>query len=169
VGSGTFVEKSKLVLGEQKGQSMEITRRTDYAIRLIAALANNEAKPLSVRDAALAQDVPYAFARSIQHDLVLAGVVSSIRGAAGGMLLACDPQDLTLLDLIEALQGPISVAVCATEKNWCHREEDCVFHPVWEGANDILRDYFSSVSIKELIDGKRAYLGESTIAALRKH
>ncbi|MCL2632465.1 MAG: Rrf2 family transcriptional regulator [Coriobacteriia bacterium] len=139
---------------------MDITRRTDYAIRLIAALVLNDGKPMSVREASEQYDVPYAFARSIQHALVQAGLVRSIRGAHGGMLLNADPNELTLFQLIEAVQGPINVAVCTTDKGWCSRDEHCQFHKVWEGANSLLIDYLESVSIKELLEGERAGLTE---------
>jgi Rrf2 family protein len=139
---------------------MEISRRTDYAIRLIAALLLNDGKPLSVREAAGMQDVPYAFARSIQHDLVRSGILASVRGAQGGMLLAIDPKDLTLFRLIETVQGPVSIAICTTDKDWCARHQGCQFHKVWEGINDIMKDYLSSVSIKQLIEGERAHLTE---------
>ncbi|MDR3053169.1 MAG: Rrf2 family transcriptional regulator, partial [Coriobacteriales bacterium] len=137
---------------------MEISRRTDYSIRLIAALSLNEGRPLSVREAAEAQGVPYAFARSIQHDLVLSGFITSIRGARGGMLLAKDPEVLTLLELIEAVQGPVSVAICTADKDWCTRHRGCQFHNVWEGANRLLRDYLGSVSIRDLLNGQMAHL-----------
>jgi Rrf2 family protein len=139
---------------------MEISRRTDYAIRLIAALLLNDGKPLSVREAATMQDVPYAFARSIQHDLVRSGILSSVRGAQGGMLLAVDPQDLTLYRLIETVQGPVSVAICTTDAEWCARHKGCQFHAVWNGINAIMEDYLSSVSIKDLLDGEQAHLSE---------
>ncbi len=125
--------------------------------------------PLSVREAAKAQDVPYAFARSIQHDLVLAGLVTSIRGASGGMMLACDPKKLTPLELIESVQGPITVSICATEDDWCPRERNCSFHPVWEGANMLLKDYFSSMSVQELIDGQKAFLSDKVIAQVSRN
>jgi Rrf2 family protein len=137
---------------------MEISRRTDYAIRLIAALLQNEGRPLSVRQAALMQGVPYAFARSIQHDLTRSGVLASVRGAHGGMLLAADPNELTLYQLIEVVQGPVSIAICTTDKDWCMRRKGCQFHRVWEGANSLLKDYLTSVTIKDLLEGKPAYL-----------
>jgi Rrf2 family protein len=145
---------------------MEISRRTDYAIRLIAALLQNAGKPLSVRTAATMQDVPYAFARSIQHDLVRSGIITSVRGACGGMLLAVDPTELTLYQLIEVVQGPVSVAICTSDKDWCARHSGCQFHRVWEGANSILRDYLTSVTIQELIEGKSAYLSSASIGAV---
>jgi Rrf2 family protein len=137
---------------------MEISRRTDYAIRLIAALLMHDGQPLSVREAASMQGVPYAFARSIQHDLVRNGVIRSIRGARGGMVLAADPTKLTLYELIEIVQGPVSVAICTSDEEWCERHANCQFHRVWEGANALLKDYLSSVSIKELLEGKTAHL-----------
>ncbi|MCL2151123.1 MAG: Rrf2 family transcriptional regulator [Coriobacteriia bacterium] len=143
---------------------MDITRRTDYAIRLIAALALNDGKPLSVREAAERYDVPYAFARSIQHSLVLAGLVRSLRGTQGGMLLAVDPAELTLSALIKAVQGPISIAVCTKDEGWCSREKNCQFHKVWLGANTLLSDYLGSVSIKQLLDGETAHLTELSYA-----
>jgi len=139
---------------------MDVTRRTDYAIRLIAALTLSDGKPLSVREAAEQNDVPYAFARSIQHALVKAGLIRSVRGAQGGMLLNVDPAELTLYQLIEAVQGPINVAICTTDKDWCQFEEHCQFHKVWEGANMLLEDYLDSVSIRQLLDGETARLTE---------
>ena len=139
---------------------MDITRRTDYAIRLIAALTLNDGKPLSVREVAEQNDVPYAFARSIQHALVQAGLIRSVRGAQGGMLLETTPSELTLRQLIEAVQGPISVAVCTNDRDWCSRERSCQFHKVWEGANQLLNDYLDSVSIKQLLSGETAHLTE---------
>lgn len=141
---------------------MDITRRTDYAIRLIAALIDKGEKPLSVREAAEIQSVPYTFARSIQHDLALGGFIRSVRGARGGMILAKDSDTLTLLELIEAVQGPVNVAICTTSPGWCDRDQHCEFHRVWEGANDLIRDYLSSVTIKELLLGKYAHLTDAT-------
>ena len=141
---------------------MDITRRTDYAIRLIAALMNNDDTPLSVREAAEHEDVPYAFARSIQHDLALNGFIRSTRGAHGGMTLAKDPETLTLLELVEAVQGKVSVSVCTNSPGYCDRDEYCHFHEVWEGANQLLRDYLSSTTIKDLLEGKPAYLTSAT-------
>ena len=140
---------------------MEISRKTDYAIRLVAALMLNEGKPLSVRKAAAMQDVPYSFARGIQHDLVNSGVITAIRGAHGGMMLAIDPDEYTLSELIETLQGPISLAICLSEKGWCSRDEACVFHRVWEGGSKLIRDYLSSITMKDIIEGKSPYVKET--------
>jgi len=140
---------------------MEITRRTDYAIRLIAALLEHQGTPFSVREAAETQGVPYAFARSIQHDLVQQGILKSVRGARGGMLLNVDPEGLTLYHLIEVVQGPVSIAICTNDEDWCPRSKSCKFHYVWEGANKIMEDYLTSVSMMDLLEGEFAHITAS--------
>ncbi len=134
---------------------MNITRRTDYAIRLITALIEAQGKPLSVRLVAQDYHVPYSFARSIQHDLVNAGLIKSLRGAQGGMVLAQDPGKISLLTIIEAVQGPIGLGVCSREEGWCPREKRCQFHPVWQGLDQMIRDYLCSVSMKDVVEGTR--------------
>ena len=64
---------------------MDISRKTDYALRMLAMLAEDPERLLSVRTAAEEVNVPYSFARSIQHGLVQAGIVESLRGVHGGM------------------------------------------------------------------------------------
>ena len=66
---------------------MDISRKTDYALRILSILATSESDLLSVRVAAEQVDVPYSFARSIQHGLAQAGIVESLRGVHGGMSL----------------------------------------------------------------------------------
>lgn len=86
---------------------MDISRKTDYALRMLAMLVQGEDHLLSVRTAAEEVDVPYSFARSIQHGLVQAGIVESLRGVHGGMRLKVDPAEVTIREIVEAVQGPL--------------------------------------------------------------
>lgn len=138
---------------------MDISRKTDYALRMIARLVESPDATLSVRSAAQESGVPYSFARSIQHDLALAGIVENSRGAAGGMRLAVDPRETTLLQLVEAVQGPIIVSGCATALDGtepCPRRGACRFTSVWCNAERMLRRLFSSVTLHELVVERRS-------------
>ena len=86
---------------------MDISRKTDYALRMLAMLAEDPERLLSVRTAAEEVNVPYSFARSIQHGLVQAGIVESLRGVHGGMRLKVSPDDVTIRQVVEAVQGPM--------------------------------------------------------------
>ena len=122
---------------------MEIARKTDYALRMLATLATDPAGVVSVREVARANGVPYSFARSIQHDLALAGIVENSRGANGGMRLAVDPREVTLLcgcDAAGADGGP------------CERRGACGFNPIWCNAEAMLRSFFGSVTLWQVVE-----------------
>jgi len=133
---------------------LEISRKTDYALRMLAELVKSPDCVVSVRIAAQENGVPYSFARSIQHDLALAGIVESLRGARGGMKLAVDPKETTLLQLVEAVQGPILVSTCdyaGEDDGPCPFMPECHFNPVWCSAEHMLREFFASASLYDVV------------------
>ena len=130
---------------------MEVSRRTDYAIRILLELARSDGGPVSVRTLARRQDVPYAFARGIQRELVAAGLVESRRGAHGGIVLARPAETISLLDVVEAMQGAPSCSVCTSDPDWCDRMGDCAVHSVWSEADEMVSEYLGSKSLAGLI------------------
>ena len=88
-------------------------------LRILSMLVNNEDQLLSVRAAAEAVDVPYSFARSIQHELVRAGIIESLRGVHGGMRLKVDPAKISMREVVEAVQGPLCVNDCTASDALC--------------------------------------------------
>ncbi len=96
----------------------------------------------------------YAFARSIQNDLVHAGLLRAERGARGGLALACDPSTTTLLHVLECVQGPISMTACTNDERFCDRRDGCEFHAVWKHAESMLKaSYCAGVAFT------RSYVG----------
>lgn len=138
---------------------MDISKKTDYALRMIAELAKHPDRVVSVRTAAEENGIPYSFARSIQHDLVDAGIVESLRGARGGMRLAVDPERATLLEIVEAIQGPVRISSCDAGDEGdcgpCPNRDGCTFSPIWSGARALLAEYFSSVTLAEAVSGSK--------------
>ena len=131
---------------------MEITRRCDYACRILRAAYRSGDSYVSVADIAEQEDIPYAFARSIQHDLVQGGLIKTVRGANGGLMLNCDPSKVTVLEVLEAIQGPVSVSSCTTDPEYCDKQLECAYNKLWQGADSLLRAYFSSITLKDLIE-----------------
>ena len=133
---------------------MDISRKTDYALRMLAALVRDPSGVVSVRAVADDNGIPYSFARSIQHDLARAGIVESLRGAHGGMKLAVDQHKTTLCELIEAIQGPIEIATCdfaGHNGGPCPFRSECNFNPIWCNAEWMLKQYFRSVSLYDVV------------------
>ncbi len=131
---------------------MDITRRCDYACRILRVAYGSRDAYVSVSDIAKAEDIPYSFARSIQHDLVKAGLVKTVRGAHGGLMLDRDPADVTMLDILEALQGSVSIAACVDDPDYCEKHADCAYNKVWRGADRLLGAYFSQITLRDLFE-----------------
>ena len=131
---------------------MDITRRCDYALRIMAAAYESGDSDVSVAAISEQEDIPYAFARSIQHDLVKGGLIKTVRGARGGLALDCDPAQITLLEVLEAVQGPVSVSLCAVDAEYCKRRGGCSYNKLWMGADSLLNSYFDSITLKELME-----------------
>lgn len=133
---------------------MEISRRTDYALRILLDLARSGGEPVSVRTIAGRQEVPYAFARGIGRELASAGLAESSRGVNGGLVLARSPDEISVLQVVEAMQGPVSCAVCTNDPGWCKRMGACSVHGVWSGADEMLKKYLGSKSLGGLLESE---------------
>ena len=134
---------------------MDISRKTDYALRMLSMLVKDEDNLLSVRTAAEQVGVPYSFARSIQHGLVQAGIVESLRGVHGGMRLKIDPADITIRQVVEAVQGPLVMNDCTVDESSCSRSNTCCYHPIWVGTQALVYSYLDSVTLDDVVNGKK--------------
>lgn len=110
---------------------MQITRETDYAIRCVHFLSSSKDGTLIVDRIAEEMCIPKTFLAKILQKLVKAGIVKSFRGAKGGCRLSRKPADITLLDVIEAIQGPVAMNACALDSSVCGLSSKCSVHPVW--------------------------------------
>ena len=134
---------------------MDISRKTDYALRMLSMLVEHEDSLLSVRTAAEQVNVPYSFARSIQHGLVQAGIVESLRGVHGGMRLKVNPQEVTIRQVVEAVQGPLLMNDCTAEGAECPRMSACCYHPLWAGTQALVHSYLDSVTLDDIVNRRQ--------------
>lgn len=133
---------------------MEVTRRFDYACRILRAAYNANGEYLSISTISEQEGIPYAFARNIQHLLLRADYVKTRRGAHGGLALNIDPADVTLHQLMRAFDIDISLAPCAITSDACERSHECGFNKVWCVASSLLVRYFDSLTLKDVIEGR---------------
>lgn len=132
---------------------MELTRRCDYACRILRSAYRHKDTYVSIAEVAEEEDIPYAFARTIQHDLATVGFLKTVRGARGGLSLAVDPSQVTLLDVLHALQGPIAVSPCAVDPDACDKSDGCTFNKVWIAADQALNNLFGSLTLLDVFEG----------------
>ncbi|MBI2353680.1 MAG: Rrf2 family transcriptional regulator [Deltaproteobacteria bacterium] len=130
---------------------MELTRKGEYAIRGIVYLAAQPAEQVCLlSDIATAVDVPQTFLAKIFQQFSKIGLVRSYRGTGGGFVLGRAPERITLLEVVEAVEGPIVPNRCVTGEGECSRTSTCNAHPVWVNVQEQVRDILAKVTLKEL-------------------
>ncbi|OGT27947.1 MAG: hypothetical protein A2Z17_00755 [Gammaproteobacteria bacterium RBG_16_66_13] len=111
---------------------MQITKQADYAVRAVLYLAGlNDGRRAPTSQIAREQKIPPSFLAKIVSQLSVAGMVQTSRGARGGVTLARDPSLITLLEVVEAIDGPITLNECVTDPSVCTFGTDCPVYGVW--------------------------------------
>jgi Rrf2 family protein len=132
---------------------MQLTRAADYAIRVMVHLAGLPVGARASRgELATAAECPEQFLAKVLQSLTHAGLVTSHRGNTGGFELPHPQREVSLLQVIEALEGPVRLNLCLEGGEGCTRQDWCPAHPVWVQAQQALTDVLRSVSIGALAE-----------------
>ena len=132
------------------------TRRTDYAIRALVFIANAEESPVKARDVGEAMDLPTGVLQQVLRELQVAGIVSSRPGPAGGFALARPPDQITVLQIVEAMEGPLRTSACALRGGPCHWDDVCALHRVWSSAREALCGELDEATLDQVAADDRA-------------
>ena len=131
---------------------MVITRATEYAVRTVIYLAKQPKNDIVLKkDICRTQEVTPAFLTKILQPLIKVGIVSSQRGVGGGFLLAKDPSEITMLDILQAEEGLLRLNHCLVDTDFCHRDGYCSAHEVWQEAQQKMADTLKGYTIAELV------------------
>ena len=134
---------------------MRVSAKSDYALRaLIAMAARDDAKAVSAEELGRQQEIPHGFLQAILADLRRAGIVMSQRGQSGGWRMARDAADVSVADVIRAVDGPLVSVYGLRPEAVSYNESAEVLQHVWIAARRALREVFEDVSIRQLADGK---------------
>jgi Rrf2 family protein len=133
---------------------MQISRKIDYALRAVIYLTlRTDRRPSSVAEIAAGEGIPKKFLEKIIQDLIHHNLVRSTRGAQGGYTLARAPEMVTFKDVIEAIEGPVSLNVCVGENGDAH---ECTMFPhcgmlwVWQEAQKRVMELFAKTTLADV-------------------
>lgn len=130
----------------------KLSRKGEYAIRLILHLAADPAKVCTTSDIAKAQDIPSAFLKKIIQDLRPSGFIASAKGQKGGITLNVPPEKISVSDIIQAVEGPLFLNVCLVKKGACTRDEVCPVHEMWKKCQEAVDGIWKTHNFKELTE-----------------
>jgi Rrf2 family protein len=132
---------------------LELTKRGDYAIRAMIALARGDGSLQSVRTIADEMTMPPRFLPQVMADLVRAGLVEAVQGRSGGYRLSAPAAAISLLAVVEAAEGPSRRETCVLRGGPCGRDGDCTVHAAFAAAEDAMLDALGSATIAEVSQG----------------
>ena len=142
---------------------MRVSTRGDYACRALLSLAlhADDLGPQSARDIASRTALPQPYLEQILLALKGAGLVRSKRGVGGGYVLARDPAEITLAEIVSAVDGPIGIGDFGRphENGACDHEGQCVLLGVWEDASNVMRRVLGSHSLAAMVSQARGNSG----------
>jgi Rrf2 family protein len=133
-----------------------ISRQTDYAVRVVLHLAClDEGATVSIAEISESRGLPVPFVRRLIRPLVARGILASSRGTAGGLRLGRSPSELTLLEVVEAIEGGMALNHCVDPEKGCPLSGGCPVHAVWEDATRALTQNLAGVRFDRLASASR--------------
>ncbi len=131
---------------------MQLTMTGEYAIRTMVHLAGLQAGNIAqISEISRKWEIPETFLRKIVAKLARSGLVESHRGIGGGLTLARPAEDITLLQIVEEMEGPMALNRCLVDSHVCTRSHTCVVHGVWAEAQGMLRDFLASRTLADVL------------------
>lgn len=132
---------------------MQLTSRTEYAVRAMLDLAGLDGKQATAKDIAKRQDIPPKFLPQIMVDLGRAGLVQGTRGSGGGVRIAVDPAKITIRRIVDALEGPMALYACLEDATACRRHGRCEVQHLWSWAQARFLDALEDFTLQDVLDG----------------
>ncbi|MEN3046003.1 MAG: Rrf2 family transcriptional regulator [Candidatus Hydrothermales bacterium] len=129
---------------------MMIKRETDYALRSLIYLSQNKGRIVDVFEIAKERSIPPTFLAKILQKLKKRGIVNSVKGKGGGFYLLKNPKDISVLDIIEIMQGPIYLNFCSVNRKKCKFSNICNMYPLWVNMKKKIEEELKKINFKNL-------------------
>ena len=141
---------------------MRLTTKGRFAVTAMLDLAlNQNERPVSLADISTRQGISQSYLEQLFGKLRRAGLVCSLRGASGGYVLSRPAKEISVMDVIVAVDDNLDATQCQGGAD-CSHDMPCMTHNLWQGLNTLISDYLSSVSLGQLVNEQNAVLKEST-------
>ncbi|WP_296058366.1 SUF system Fe-S cluster assembly regulator [uncultured Amphritea sp.] len=130
---------------------LRISKFTDYGTVILALMAHNPASTHSAASVTRQVGLPGSTVSKLLKMMSRSGLLTSCRGKQGGYTLAKAPQEISLAEVIEALEGPIGITECSRQNGLCQVETHCAIRRQWQGVNGVIHNALQQVSLATLL------------------
>lgn len=136
---------------------MMISTRGRYALRILVDFAEHRSGAyVTLKEAAERQEISEKYLESIVKELVKAGMLEGLRGKGGGYRLSRDPEQISVLEVLERMEGSLAPVACLEkDAKACPRAASCRTLPLWQGLNALVGEYLGRFSIQDLVRSRQ--------------
>lgn len=134
---------------------LRLSKMADYGTVVLTGMVREPERNKSASEIAAAIHVPVPTVSKILKMLARAGLVTSVRGARGGYLLSRAPQAISLVDIIDAMDGPIGMTECSVTPGLCAQENGCAVRANWQRVNRIVLDALREITLDQMVQPVR--------------
>lgn len=134
---------------------IRLSTKGRYGTRLMINLAQhyqNGGESIILKKISDEEDISIRYLEQIIIPLKIARLVKSIRGAGGGYVLARDPSDIKLREILMALEGACCLVECVDDEEYCDKTEECAAYEIWKKASSLLKEYFENITLQNLLE-----------------
>jgi Rrf2 family protein len=135
---------------------MHISTKGRYGLRILLDVAVHETQgPVALREIARRQAISQKYLWQVVNPLKVAGLLRVTRGARGGYVLARNPARISVSDIVDILEGPVTLVKCAKSPAVCDRSETCVARDVWRTIEDRINETMKGITLEHLVEQER--------------
>lgn len=142
-----LIEKARNKVGK-----MQLTNRTEYALRFLIYLAKDPETTVKMSDVSNDEDIPRQFLAQIVNDLKKSGLVNAFRGPTGGIKLARSAAEITALDVLTSIEGPLALFKCLETNDYCDKSSSCPLCGFWAQTQTQIKQIFTSTTVADLLN-----------------
>ena len=135
---------------------MKLSTKSRYGLRAILEIAKNGATPAKRKDIASSQAISDSYLENILIVLKNNRLIETSRGVNGGYVLTRKPSEISILEIVNALEGPLDLVECVGAPSGCRKSEACAARTVWKELADSWHQTLSSLTLQELLDREMA-------------
>jgi len=135
---------------------MKVSTKGRYGLRAMIELSRRFGEgPLLMKAITESQGIPIKYLHALLSSLRTAGLIRSVRGARGGYMLSKAPSEITVLEVMEALEGDLAAVDCVRESAICRRSEGCASREMWCDFTRAIEDFFKGITLKDLASRRK--------------
>jgi len=134
---------------------MKLSTKSRYAVRaLIDLITHYEGKPILIKDIAKRENISERYLENIFTQLRAGGILISMKGKNGGFLLAKDPKEITIYDIVKVIDGDIVLVECIMNVLFCDKAPNCVTRELWKSLSEKIKEELQKYTLQDLVDKK---------------